>query len=234
MDKAGKRSAAGRAAQKHRAILAAATTLFLRSGFKGTSMDEVASLAEVSKQTVYKHFADKEALFREIVEGVTGSSDAVIEVITAAFGDVLATTSDELEARLCKVAGVYLDVVLHAQVLSLRRLIIAEAEQFPDLARRYYEQAPARGIEVLMNCLQPYVDVGLVAADDLRLAAAHFAYLALGPAQDRMLFIPTERPTPQERNQLAAASARAFLNAYGTTTSTAPTTSRTVPPAGSQ
>lgn len=224
MNKAGKRPAVGRTAQKRQAILAAATTLFLRNGFRGTSMDEVASLAKASKQTVYKQFTDKEALFREIVEGVTGNSDAVVDVITAAFGDVLASTSDELEARLRKVAGVYLDAVLHAQVLSLRRLIIAEAEQFPDLGRRYYEQAPARGIEVVVNCLQPYVDAGLIAADDLRLAAAHFAYLTLGSAQDRMLFIPTELPTSAERDHLAAAAARVFLAAYGTT-SAAPTTS---------
>jgi TetR/AcrR family transcriptional regulator, mexJK operon transcriptional repressor len=111
---------------------------------------------------------------------MTGNADAVVDVTTA-FGDVPATTDDELEARLRKVAGVYLDAVFHSQVLSLRRLIIAEAEQFPDLARRYYEQAPARGIEVLVNRLQPYVDAGSIAADDLRLAAAHFAYLARAP-----------------------------------------------------
>ena len=46
-------------ARKRSAILEAATTLFLRNGYRGTSMDEIAALAAVSKQTVYKHFADK-------------------------------------------------------------------------------------------------------------------------------------------------------------------------------
>lgn len=100
-------------------------------------------------------------------------------------------------------------------MLSLRRLIIAEAERFPDLARRYYEQAPARGVDVIVDCLRPYVDTGLVRADDVRLAATHFAYLALSVAQDRALFLPTEPPTPQERDRLAAAAARAFLASYG-------------------
>ena len=48
-----------RSARKRRAILDAAATTFLSNGYLGTSMDEIAALAHVSKQTVYKHFADK-------------------------------------------------------------------------------------------------------------------------------------------------------------------------------
>ncbi|UYM06630.1 TetR/AcrR family transcriptional regulator [Solicola gregarius] len=217
MTKADEGAVVGRTAQKREAVLSAATTLFLRNGFRGTSMDEIASVAAVSKQTVYKQFADKEALFCEIVEGVTGNAHDVIDTLAAAFGDTLAATRDELEKRLRAVAHVYLDAVLRTQVLSLRRLIIAEAERFPDLARRYYEQAPARGIDVIADRLRPYADADMVVADDLRLAAAHFAYLALSIAQDRALFLPAELPTADERRRLAAAAARAFLAAYGST-----------------
>src|SRR5438477_89804 len=54
-----------RSTRKRRAIVEAATAAFLRDGYRGTSMDEVAAKAGVSKQTVYKHFADKERLFSE-------------------------------------------------------------------------------------------------------------------------------------------------------------------------
>src|SRR5262249_12281633 len=56
-----------RSVRKRNAILTAARTVFLRSGYLGTSMDEIAALAAVSKQTVYKQFADKKRLFTEIV-----------------------------------------------------------------------------------------------------------------------------------------------------------------------
>ena len=56
-------------ARKRQAILEAATTLFLREGYLATSMDKIAAAASVSKQTVYKQFADKQSLFREIVTG---------------------------------------------------------------------------------------------------------------------------------------------------------------------
>lgn len=205
----------GRTPRKRQAILAAATALFLQNGYRGTSMDEIASRAEVSKQTVYKQFTDKEHLFREILGGMTSNAERVVDVIASAFGPEPARTPTELEHRLRRVALVYLDGVLRPQVLSLRRLIIAEAEQFPELAAAYYEQAPSRGIQAVARCLEPYVDSGLIEAEDLRLAACHFAYLALAPTQDRAQFIPTELPAAAERERLAAAAAHAFLRAYG-------------------
>src|SRR5262245_66186206 len=56
-------------ARKHKAIVEAATALFLSNGYQGTSVDEIAALAAVGKQTVYKHFADKQRLFSEIILG---------------------------------------------------------------------------------------------------------------------------------------------------------------------
>ena len=64
----------GRSALKRRAILEAATEVFLKGGYLGTNMDEIAALSGVSKQTVYKHFASKEALFVEIVSSMTDTT----------------------------------------------------------------------------------------------------------------------------------------------------------------
>ena len=119
--------------------------------------------------------------------------------------------------------------VLQPHVLALRRLVIAEAERFPDLARTYFEQAPARAIEVIANALQTYIERGLLAADDPRLAAAHFAYLVLAIPQDKAQFYPHERPSPAERDRLAREAVRIFLAAYAPAAgSTAP---RDRPPA---
>jgi AcrR family transcriptional regulator len=64
------------------AILEAATEAFLSNGYAGTSMDEIAQAASVSKQTVYKHFADKKRLFSEIVTSMVDEvSDPVHELV---------------------------------------------------------------------------------------------------------------------------------------------------------
>lgn len=204
-----------RSAQKRSAILAAATSLFLRQGFRGTSMEEVATRAEVSKQTVYKQFGDKEQLFRAIVAGVSETSAGVAATISAAFGDTPATTVAQLEALLARVARAYIDAVLQPQVIALRRLIISSAEQFSGLAASYYEQGPTRGIDLVADHLAPYFDSGLLRAEDRRLAAAHFAYLALAIAQDRALFTPARLAGAAERDRLASAAARTFVAGYG-------------------
>src|SRR5271170_5728594 len=72
MTEAGDPSAARRAA-----ILDAATGVFLRYGFKKTSMDDLARAAGISRQGLYLHFATKEALFKEgVLRLVTASRDA--------------------------------------------------------------------------------------------------------------------------------------------------------------
>src|SRR5215208_6812069 len=88
-----------RSARKRAAILEAATTLFLRHGYRGTSMDEIAATAGVSKQTVYKHFADKESLFSEIV---VSTVEEVAEPVHAAVLEL--RDSGDLEADLRRLA----------------------------------------------------------------------------------------------------------------------------------
>ena len=51
-----------RSGRKRGAVTEAATSLFLSKGYDGTTMDEVAALAGVSKPTLYRYFADKEQL----------------------------------------------------------------------------------------------------------------------------------------------------------------------------
>src|ERR1700739_4558522 len=53
--------------RKRSAILNGAKTVFLRQSFGLATMDDVAAAAGVGKQTVYRHFGSKEALFVGLV-----------------------------------------------------------------------------------------------------------------------------------------------------------------------
>ena len=139
----------GRSSRKRRAILQAATKAFLQQGYRGTSMDEIAALAGVSKQTVYKHFADKKRLFSEIVLGtVTEASDPV-------HNEVLKLTdSGDVEADLRDLARRQVATVMQPHLLQLRRLVIAEVGRFPELGRTFYEQGPERTIAALAEAFE--------------------------------------------------------------------------------
>src|SRR6185295_4257491 len=56
-----------RAQERREAILAAALDEFIARGFAATRLDDVAKRAGVAKGTIYLHFADKDALFQELV-----------------------------------------------------------------------------------------------------------------------------------------------------------------------
>ena len=76
--------------RKCRVIREAATDAFLSKGYDGTSMNDIATLAAVSKPTVYKYFADKERLFAAIV---LASTDQVVDLVRF-ISDALADTRD--------------------------------------------------------------------------------------------------------------------------------------------
>jgi TetR/AcrR family transcriptional repressor of mexJK operon len=206
----GRSAAEGRSARKRRAIIDAAAALFLRHGYQGTSMDEIAALAEVSKQTVYKNFPDKEGLFTEIV---LGTLDQAGEPFREQI-EQLRSTSD-LAGDLRDLARQYLATVMQPRVLQLRRLVIGEASRLPALAESYYQRAPERTITVLAECFQHLSGRGLLLAPDPMLAASHFAFLILGRPLDRSLFCGAESGfTPAELTGLADAGTRVFLAAY--------------------
>lgn len=200
----------GRSARKRQAIMTAATELFLRNGYQGTSMDEVAARAAVSKQTVYKNFADKEQLFSEIVRGVADNSDQIVERLTEALDGL----DGDIERVLTEVGRRYLAAVLQPHVLRLRRLVIAVADRFPELARDYYERAPARGIAVLASALRSYADRGLLRLADPHLAASQFAYLVLAIPQDKALFHAERQSPAAEVDRIVTEAVRVFLAAY--------------------
>lgn len=199
-----------RSVRKRRAILEAATTTFLSKGYLGTSMDEIAALAQVSKQTVYKHFADKQRLFIEIVTGAVNEiSDPVYDEI------VQLADSGDLEADLHDLARRLLTRVMQPRLLELRRLVIAEAGRFPELGRAFYERGPGRTIAALASAFEQLAAAGALRLDDPALAAAHFNWLIMSaPVNQAMMLGSDSISDRRQLNRCADAGVRAFLAAY--------------------
>jgi TetR/AcrR family transcriptional repressor of mexJK operon len=196
-----------RSARKRRAIMDAATEVFLRKGYLGTSMDEVAALAAVSKQTVYKHFADKERLFSEIVTGTVDEAGDRVHASVLELAD-----SGDLEADLRELARRQLALVMQPRVLRLRRLVIGEAGRFPELGRTFYERGPGRTLRALAEAFARLAQERRLQIDDPQLAAEHFNWLVMSvPLNQAMLLGDDEHP---DLDRYADEGVRVFLAAY--------------------
>ncbi|MFI6576163.1 TetR/AcrR family transcriptional regulator C-terminal domain-containing protein [Nocardiopsis sp. NPDC050513] len=202
-------TAQGRSARKHQAIVTAATEVFMAKGYPGTSMDDIAKLAAVSKQTVYKHFTDKEKLFREVVLATTVRVEAMIDLVA----DIPAE-ADTLEENLTRLAHRFLTTLTQPQVLQLRRLIIANADTFPELGAAWYERGFERVLATLATTFRRLADHGLLRIEDPLLAANHFSGLLLWIPVNQAMFHGGPRHTQSDLDRYAVAGVRAFLGAY--------------------
>ncbi|GFH33866.1 TetR/AcrR family transcriptional regulator [Streptomyces pacificus] len=199
----------GRSALKRQAILEAATSAFLSSGYSGTSMDDIARLAAVSKQTVYKHFSDKEKLFAEIILATTDRVDGMVDLVARFPAD-----ADTLEEDLTRLARQFLAALTHPRVLRLRRLVIANADTFPELGADWYEQGFERVLATLAATFEHLAGRGLLRIDQPLLAAHHFSGLLLWIPVNKAMFYGSPQYTEAELDHYATAGVRAFLAAY--------------------
>lgn len=201
----------GRSERKRRAILDAATEIFLLHGYLAANMDELAARAQVSKQTVYKQFISKEALFIAVVGGMTGSAGDEVQREIADLGE-----RDDPETQLQAYAEKQLMVVLTPRLMQLRRLVIGEVNRFPALGRALHDGGPGRAVAGLASAFARWTDRGLLKIENPQAAASHFNWLVMGePVNQAMLLGDEAIPDPAALRRHAAAGVRVFLAAYG-------------------
>jgi TetR/AcrR family transcriptional repressor of mexJK operon len=199
-----------RSARKCKLILDAATQAFLSHGYDGTSMDDVAALAAVSKPTVYKHFADKECLFYEIVLATTDPMSELVGLVDTAF-----SAARDLERDLRAFARQLLRALMQPDVLRLRRLVIANAERFPEMGRAWYEHGFERVLAALASQLERLTEQRALAADDAHMAANHFVGLLLWIPINKVMFTAAlDGQSESELQYYADEAVRVFLRAY--------------------
>ena len=120
--------------RKRTAILEGAKIVFLRDGFGLASMDDVAAAAGVGKQTVYRHFGSKEALFLGLVQSMCASAIAATVPAHPAKGSI----EDELRA----LGQMLAKGLITPDNLALYRAIVAEAGRLPVLGAIFYQHGP--------------------------------------------------------------------------------------------
>jgi TetR/AcrR family transcriptional regulator, mexJK operon transcriptional repressor len=158
-------------AENRARVLRAAADSFMRRGYQA-SVDEIARRAGVAKQTVYHHFATKDALFKAVAHELTR------RVLVELEGE------GELRAALVRFAVAYRGRALGAQGIALFRSVLPEVPRFPTLAREMYDAGAGEMVRQLAEVLGRAMRAGELRRDDPQFAAELFLGMLVG--QDRL------------------------------------------------
>ena len=193
-------------------MLDAAFESFLANGYAGTTMEHVADVAGVSKQTVYAHFGDKERLFDELIRTDIAGSAGSRHPLVPTMAD-----SEHPERDLRIYARAHLADVMQPSLLRMRRLLLGEAERFPALATAWYDNGPAVSCALFAGWFEAWHRRGVLRAPDPALAAEHFNWLVLSIPLNRAMALPLDQSpfTADELDVYADAGVDVFLAAYG-------------------
>ena len=164
---------------KRTAIIAAAAELFLHSGYGAVSMDAIAAKAAVSKRTVYSHFPGKDVLFAAVM---TSHCDRMVGI------DNLQLDPETEPVEILSDLGVrLLSLVTSPEAVALFRIVVAEAERFPELGRTFFESGPLRWVEVLGPYLREQDRRGRLKIADPEAAATLLQHMVKDPLHMRCI-----------------------------------------------
>jgi len=188
-------------------VLEGARTVFLRDGFEGASVDEIAREAGVSKATLYSYFPDKRLLFMEVAKVECGrQAEAACDRgrLCGPPAEVLFETASRMTRFFMSDFG--------RQVF---RMCVAESDRFPELGRAFYASGPMMVRRMLVDYLTDAVARGELVIEDVELAADQFPELCKASLHIPMVLGLKTEFTDKELDRVIRGAVDTFLARYG-------------------
>jgi AcrR family transcriptional regulator len=152
-------------------VMTVATDLFVSHGYAATSLVDIARGAGVATRTLYQHFGDKEAMFREVIFARdTG--------VALPRPDI--EPDDTLFSALIRASRYTYDVSFQQRSVGLMRLMIAESNRFPEFMRKIANSIFARFRRNIEDVFRQLAATGLIPSGDHSRSAELFSDLVLG------------------------------------------------------
>ena len=154
-------------------LVSVARAAFSETGYAGASMSSIAARVGIRKSSLFHHFANKEALYMEVLAGILGDLAAIIQeadLASGSFGDRL--------GRLAEVIVDYLSATPEAA-----RLLIHESTGAGPFMQGPGRQGVQQTLELIAAFLQGGIDEGAIPDQDTRqlamsIVGAHLVYFA--------------------------------------------------------
>ena len=196
-----------RKGRKYDQVLDGARTVFMKDGFEGASVDDIAKTASVSKATLYSYFPDKRLLFAEVAKTeCTRQADNALEVVA----------DDASPAEVLYAAGTKMIAFFTSEFgLSIYRICTAESGRFPDLGQRFYKSGPLLVRERLVDYFDKAVAKGQLDITDFDLAADQFAELCKASFFPKLLCGLKTDFTHEEIDRVLNGAVEMFMARHG-------------------
>jgi AcrR family transcriptional regulator len=182
-------------------LMATAAKLFIEQGYEGTSMGQIVAAAGAGKQSLYRRYANKEVLFKDVF------TNFVMKKIMARCSEQMAMFGSEtgLDApngleTLHLMARQSFDFMLERETVETFRLFVAERSRFPDLKTDVRNMIQGLEDEITRH-IRRAQDSGSVRADlDQHISRSFMALFSQGPMIQALLDLPSiELESDRER-----------------------------------
>ena len=169
-------------------IVDGARQLFIEKGYGRTTTDDVASRCRISKQTLYRLFPGKPALFAAVIEAHRYSMLAI-------RGDYDAMP---IEQALQQIFRIDLDPKIESDNLAILRLVVLESQQHPELEEMLLRYGAEKARADLSKWLKARRKKGLIDIDDADGVAHILLDMVFGPMVLKLDDV-AKRRKPQQR-----------------------------------
>lgn len=191
---------------KRAAILEAATRLFMTTGYEGTSMDQVATEAGVSKLTVYSHFGDKEGLFANAVQ-----SHCEHYLPPLMFEP---EPAPPLREHLLHIARAFFDMISAPEAVIAHRILYSPQIANSPLAEKFWNAGPRLLQDGFAQMLRNRIQAGELDIPDVSRATSQFFCLAKGECHERLVLGCVVDQSETATRAHLEATVDMFLRAY--------------------
>jgi len=191
--------------RKYDAIMCAACDLFLRHGYTRTSMDAVAKLADVSKQTVYSYFKNKDDLFCQMIEDECKKH-------TPEFCLMKNAKMKPAETLYC-IGKSFLNMISNPRGVAIYKLVMSEANHHPRIGKLFFEH----GLLHMQKLLADYLNLHnnkYYTIDNVEAAASNFFALIKGRYNLQLALRIKPLPTQKQLDAHIHETVRLFEKLY--------------------
>lgn len=192
--------------EKRQRILESAKQLFLEMGYHGSSMNQIAQNAGVTKLTVYNHFQDKATLFTCAIE------DTCEHILSTRPREL--TADSNFIVVLNEVCELALNIVNMPEAIKLDLLLLELAAEHSPLVEQFYRASHLKMRQVWEQIFQEAASFGFIQQADPALQTELMVSLLMGLRHQEVLLGMRERPTAVEQQNIISFAIELFMLKY--------------------